>query len=104
LSTKEDGRAASKALHPLFGIGVRFDRPLHKTSGRLVPAPSFGLMIPTEVADVPTHALDRRQALVDGADFDRTAHDLIARLKANFESFAGDVGGDVKAAAVRAAA
>jgi hypothetical protein len=29
---------------------------------------------------------------------------LIARLKANFESFAGDVGGDVKAAAVRAAA
>ncbi len=53
---------------------------------------------------VPDEVLDPRQAWADKAAYDRVANDLVARFEKNFESFAGAVGEDVKAAAIRAVA
>jgi len=66
--------------------------------------PFFGLMIPQDVPGIPNEVLDPRQAWADKAAYDRTAADLVARFEKNFETFAGVVGEDVKAAAIRAAA
>jgi phosphoenolpyruvate carboxykinase (ATP) len=73
-------------------------------NGAFIRDPFFGLMIPTAAPGVPAHVLDPRKAWADEAAYDRTARDLVARFEANFESFAGAVGDDVKAAAIRAAA
>ena len=72
--------------------------------GTFARDPFFGLMIPTSVPGVPAEVLDPRAAWADLADYDRTARELVASFEANFESFASDVGDDVKAAAIRAAA
>jgi phosphoenolpyruvate carboxykinase (ATP) len=66
--------------------------------------PFFGLMIPRAVPGVPAEVLNPRDAWADKAAYDRTARDLVARFERNFEAFAGAVGEDVKAAAIRAAA
>ena len=66
--------------------------------------PFFGLSIPEAVAGVPAEVLDPRQTWADKAAYDRAAGELVARFEANFESFAGQVGEDVRAAAIRAAA
>jgi phosphoenolpyruvate carboxykinase (ATP) len=98
-----------------YGIGTRMSikhtRALLSAAldGSLVKGtfardPFFGLMIPTSVPGVPAEVLDPRAAWADLADYDRTARELVASFEANFESFACDVGDDVKAAAIRAAA
>jgi phosphoenolpyruvate carboxykinase (ATP) len=66
--------------------------------------PFFGLMIPRGVAGIPDDVLDPRLAWADRDAYDRTARDLVSRFEKNFDTFAGAVGDDVKAAAIRAAA
>jgi phosphoenolpyruvate carboxykinase (ATP) len=56
------------------------------------------------VDGVPDEALDPREAWPDKAAYDKAAAALVKRFEANFASFADDVGEDVKAAAIRAAA
>jgi phosphoenolpyruvate carboxykinase (ATP) len=68
------------------------------------PDPFFGLMIPREVAGIPNEVLDPRLSWADRAAYDKTASELVARFEKNFESFAGLVGDDVKAASIRKAA
>jgi phosphoenolpyruvate carboxykinase (ATP) len=68
------------------------------------PDPFFGLMIPRDVAGIPNEVLDPRLAWADRDAYDRTARDLVTRFESNFEIFAGAVGEDVKAVAIRAAA
>ena len=66
--------------------------------------PFFGLMIPRGVAGIPDEVLDPRLAWANLDAYDRTARDLVGRFEKNFDTFAGAVGDDVKAAAIRAAA
>ena len=66
--------------------------------------PSFGLMVPVAVKDVPSNILDPRQSWADPAAYDRTAADLVARFEANFASFADLVDDNVRNAAIRSAA
>jgi len=66
--------------------------------------PFFGLAIPEHVEGVPDEALDPREAWPDKAAYDKAAAALVKRFEANFATFADDVGDDVKAAAIRAAA
>ena len=73
-------------------------------AGSFTRDPFFGLMMPAAVPGVPSEVLDPRRSWADPADYDRTARELVSRFEANFESFSGDVGEDVKAAAIRAAA
>ena len=61
-------------------------------------------MMPKSLPGVPAEVLNPRETWADKAAYDRTARDLVARFEANFETFAGTVGEDVKAAAIRAAA
>ncbi|MBX6743505.1 MAG: phosphoenolpyruvate carboxykinase [Acetobacteraceae bacterium] len=69
-----------------------------------VKDPFFGLMIPKALSGVPAEVLNPRETWADKAAYDRTAKELVARFEKNFETFAGAVGEDVKAAAIRAAA
>jgi phosphoenolpyruvate carboxykinase (ATP) len=69
-----------------------------------VKDPYFGLMIPKSLPGVPTEVLNPRETWADKAAYDRTAKELVSRFETNFESFAGAVGEDVKAAAIRTAA
>ena len=68
------------------------------------PDPFFGLMIPRDVPGIPNEVLDPRRSWADPAAYDATAAELVARFEANFETFAGAVGEDVRAAAIRKAA
>lgn len=74
------------------------------TGAEFHPDPFFGLMIPRNVPGIPNEVLDPRLAWIDRDAYDRTARDLVRRFEENFASFAGAVGEDVKAAAIRAAA
>ncbi len=74
------------------------------THAHFAPDPFFGLMIPRDVPGIPNDVLDPRASWADPAAYDRAAADLVRRFEANFESFAGAVGDDVRAAAIRAAA
>ncbi|MFL1463546.1 phosphoenolpyruvate carboxykinase [Roseococcus sp. DSY-14] len=69
-----------------------------------VQDPFFGLMIPKSVPGIPAEVLNPRDAWADKAAYDRTARELVARFEQNFETFAGAVGEDVKAVAIKAAA
>jgi phosphoenolpyruvate carboxykinase (ATP) len=66
--------------------------------------PFFGLMIPRDVLGIPNEVLDPRKSWADPAAYDAQASDLVARFEANFASFAGLVGDEVRAAAIRKAA
>ncbi len=66
--------------------------------------PFFGLMIPKSVPGIPSEVLNPRESWADKAAYDRTAAELVARFEKNFETFAGAVDEDVKAAAIKAAA
>lgn len=69
-----------------------------------VQDPFFGLMIPKSVPGIPAEVLNPRESWADKAAYDRTAAELVARFEKNFETFAGAVSEDVKAAAIKAAA
>jgi len=66
--------------------------------------PFFGLSIPAHVPGIPDEVLDPRQAWADKSAYDRMAKHLVERFEANFASFEADVGEDVRAVAIRAAA
>jgi phosphoenolpyruvate carboxykinase (ATP) len=66
--------------------------------------PFFGLTIPAHVPGIPDEVLDPRQSWSDKAAYDRMAKHLIERFEENFAVFEADVGEDVKAVAIRAAA
>jgi len=66
--------------------------------------PFFGLMIPKAVPGIPSEVLNPRETWTDKDAYDRTARNLVNLFEKNFETFAGAVGEDVKAAAIRAAA
>ncbi len=68
------------------------------------PDPFFGLMIPRDVPGIPNEVLDPRRSWTDAAAYDAQAADLVSRFEANFATFAGSVGENVKAAAIRKAA
>jgi phosphoenolpyruvate carboxykinase (ATP) len=73
--------------------GVEFERD-----------PFFGLMIPKSVPGIPANVLNPRESWADKAAYDKTAKHLVELFERNFETFAGAVGEDVKAAAIRTAA
>jgi phosphoenolpyruvate carboxykinase (ATP) len=64
----------------------------------------FGLSIPAHVPGIPDEVLDPRRSWADPSAYDKVAKELIERFEANFASFEGGVGDDVKAVAIRAAA
>jgi phosphoenolpyruvate carboxykinase (ATP) len=66
--------------------------------------PFFGLMIPKSVPGVPAEVLNPRDSWADKDAYDRQAKQLVSLFEQNFETFAGAVSDDVKAAAIRAAA
>jgi phosphoenolpyruvate carboxykinase (ATP) len=66
--------------------------------------PFFGLMMPKSLPGVPAEVLNPRETWADKEAYDRTARQLVGLFEKNFETFAGAVGDDVKAAAIRAAA
>lgn len=66
--------------------------------------PFFGLAIPEHVNNVPDDVLDPRSAWTDKAAYDAAAKNLVERFVENFETFAGHVDDDVKAAAIKSAA
>ena len=66
--------------------------------------PFFGLMIPKAVPGIPTEVLNPRDTWADKDAYDRQAKHLVSLFEKNFATFAGVVGDDVKAAAIRAAA
>jgi len=71
---------------------------------RYMRDPHFGLMMPQDVPGIPNEVLDPRQAWADPAAYDEAARKLVGLFEANFATFQGKVGDDVKAAAIRAAA
>ena len=66
--------------------------------------PFFGLMMPKAVPGIPASVLNPRETWADKDAYDRQAKHLVSLFEKNFETFAGAVGEDVKAAAIRAAA
>ncbi len=98
-----------------YGTGSRM--PIKVTRGLLraaldgslakvdfVTDPFFGLSVPKAVPGIPTELLNPRDAWADKAAYDRTAAQLVGLFEKNFATFAGAVGDDVKAVAIRAAA
>ncbi|MBS7809921.1 phosphoenolpyruvate carboxykinase (ATP) [Roseococcus pinisoli] len=69
-----------------------------------VQEPFFGLAIPKAVQGIPANVLNPRDSWADKAAYDATAKKLVGLFEKNFETFAGAVSEDVKAAAIRAAA
>jgi phosphoenolpyruvate carboxykinase (ATP) len=81
-----------------FGVGERMDLPYTRAmvnaaiSGKLndVPAkphPVFQVLVPESCPGVPSELLDARSLWRDPAAYDRSAHDLSARFRKNFEKF-----------------
>jgi phosphoenolpyruvate carboxykinase (ATP) len=69
-----------------------------------VTDPFFGLAIPKAVPGIPANVLNPRESWHDKAAYDATATKLVGLFEKNFETFAGAVGEDVLAAAIKAAA
>ncbi|MBE9604770.1 phosphoenolpyruvate carboxykinase [Acetobacteraceae bacterium H6797] len=69
-----------------------------------VTDPFFGLAMPKSVPGIPENVLNPRESWADKAAYDATAKKLVGLFEKNFETFAGAVSEDVKAAAIRAAA
>jgi phosphoenolpyruvate carboxykinase (ATP) len=63
--------------------------------------PQFRLAMPTKCPGVPDDVLDPRSTWADGAAYDAAARAVAGRFAANFRQFEGQVGNDVKAAAIR---
>jgi len=65
--------------------------------------PNFGFEVPVSVAGVDSKLLDPRGAWVDGAEYDKTAQELVRKFIDNFEQFADHVDEGVRQAAPVAA-
>jgi phosphoenolpyruvate carboxykinase (ATP) len=65
--------------------------------------PNFGFEVPVAVAGVDSKLLDPRGAWVDGADYDKTAQELVRKFIDNFEQFEAHVDEGVRQAAPIAA-
>jgi phosphoenolpyruvate carboxykinase (ATP) len=61
--------------------------------------PNFGFEVPVEVAGVDTKLLDPRGAWADGAEYDKTAQELVKKFIDNFEQFMEHVDESVRKAA-----
>ncbi|MBV9250881.1 MAG: phosphoenolpyruvate carboxykinase (ATP), partial [Acetobacteraceae bacterium] len=83
-------------------LRAALDSSLAKTGFR--KDPFFGLPIPEHVEGVPASVLDPRQSWTDKAAYDRTARELVRRFERNFAAFESEVGEEVRAVAIRAAA
>jgi phosphoenolpyruvate carboxykinase (ATP) len=81
-----------------YGVGRRMSLPYTRAmvnaaiEGKLdhvatEPHPVFGVHVPKSCADVPVELLDARGLWEDKAAYDRTAADLEARFRKNFEKF-----------------
>jgi phosphoenolpyruvate carboxykinase (ATP) len=66
--------------------------------------PFFGLAVPQNVPGVPAEVLNPRDSWADKAAYDKQAKHLVSLFEKNFESFAGAVSDEVKAAALKSAA
>ena len=60
--------------------------------------PVFGLRVPNHVPGVPDEVLLPRATWADGSDYDAAAGELAAMFRRNFERFAGQASGAVRAA------
>ena len=96
-----------------YGTGERMSLPHTRAmlqaalDGTLAGMPTrthsqFGLAMPTSCPGVPDAVLEPRSTWADGAAYDRAAREVAERFAANFRQFEGDVGADVRAAAIRA--
>ena len=65
--------------------------------------PNFGFEVPVAVPGVDSKLLDPRGAWADGAEYDKTAQDLVRKFIDNFEQFADHVDESVRQAAPVAA-
>jgi hypothetical protein len=65
--------------------------------------PNFGFEVPVAVAGVDSRLLDPRGAWADGADYDKTAQELVHKFVDNFQQFADHVDESVRQAAPVAA-
>nr|WP_240959397.1 phosphoenolpyruvate carboxykinase [Novosphingobium olei] len=65
--------------------------------------PNFGFEVPVAVPGVDAKLLDPRGAWADGAEYDKTAQDLVRKFIDNFEQFAEHVDESVRQAAPVAA-
>ena len=65
--------------------------------------PNFGFEVPVAVPGVDGKLLDPRGAWADGAEYDKTAQELVGKFVANFAQFADHVDEGVRASAPRAA-
>ena len=65
--------------------------------------PNFGFEVPVAVTGVDAALLDPRGAWADGAEYDRTARDLVGKFIANFAQFEAHVDEGVRNAAPIAA-
>jgi phosphoenolpyruvate carboxykinase (ATP) len=61
--------------------------------------PFFGFEVPVAVAGVDAKLLDPRGAWVDGAEYDKTARELVGKFVENFVQFADHVDAGVLASA-----
>ena len=66
--------------------------------------PFFGLSIPEHVPGIPDDVLDPRQSWADKAAYDRMARELLGSFEKNFRAYEAEVGDDIRAVALRAAA
>jgi phosphoenolpyruvate carboxykinase (ATP) len=91
-----------------FGIGRRMDLSHTRAmvnaaiEGELddvsaEPHPMFKVLVPTVCPGVPSEILDPRSAWQDRSAYDRTARELAARFRKNFEKF-GQVSADIQSA------
>ena len=62
-----------------------------------VTDPVFGLLMPSEVPDVPPEILNPRDTWADGAEYDATAEKLAAMFRENFGRYEAQVPDEVKA-------
>jgi phosphoenolpyruvate carboxykinase (ATP) len=65
--------------------------------------PNFGFEVPVAVDGVDSKLLDARGSWPDGAEYDKTARELVGKFIANFEQFAEHVDASVLASAPKAA-
>jgi len=83
-----------------FGVGRRMSLPHTRAilnaalAGKLSGAdftthPTFRLQVPRACPDVPSSVLDPRSQWSQAADYDRSAGELAARFRKNFEKFSG---------------